>query len=66
MKPKDEETLKRAVYYEGPIAFAFCGSLPSFMYYENGVYDDPECPKYCFNFIGNQELIKFVFSLATS
>lgn len=45
LRPKDEKTLKDVVAAKGPVAFAFDGSLESFMYYENGIFDDDKCPR---------------------
>jgi Papain family cysteine protease len=45
IRPKDEKTLRDVVAAMGPVAFAFDGSLESFMYYENGIYDDTSCPR---------------------
>lgn len=45
IRPKDEKTVKDVVAAKGPVAFAFDGSLESFMYYEGGIYDDEECPR---------------------
>lgn len=44
-RPKDEITLRDAVAARGPVAFAFNGSKDSFMYYENGIYDEDDCPR---------------------
>lgn len=45
IRPKDEETVKRAVAFLGPIIFAFNGQEESFMYYSSGIYDEPSCKR---------------------
>lgn len=44
-RPKNE-TLLRDLVAIRPVAFAFDGSLDSFMYYNGGIYDDPKCPMF--------------------
>ncbi|CRL08642.1 CLUMA_CG021355, isoform A [Clunio marinus] len=43
IRPGNETFLKEVVYYYGPVSFAFNGLLPTFAYYESGIYDDPNC-----------------------
>lgn len=43
IRPRDEITLRDVVAAKGPVAFAFNAVLDSFLYYEGGIYDDPQC-----------------------
>ena len=43
MRPRNEKIMKDFVSSIGPIVIAFDGTLPSFLYYEGGIYDDAEC-----------------------
>lgn len=45
IRPRDEETMKRFIYWIGPLVIAFNGSKPSYMYYQDGIYDDPTCSR---------------------
>lgn len=45
LRPKNETLLRDVVAAIGPVAFAFYGSLDSFSYYYDGIYDDPSCPR---------------------
>jgi hypothetical protein len=45
IRPMDEKTLRDVVAWKGPVAFAFNGALESFMYYQGGIYDDPQCTR---------------------
>lgn len=46
LRPKDEETMKDFVSSIGPIIIAFDGSLYTFLNYEGGIYEDPDCSRY--------------------
>nr|VZI44805.1 unnamed protein product [Spirometra erinaceieuropaei] len=39
----DEEKLRRALYFHGPISIAIDAGRESFMSYHSGIYDDPNC-----------------------
>jgi hypothetical protein len=39
----NEEYLKRALAFIGPLAVTMKGDLNSFYYYSTGIYDDPAC-----------------------
>lgn len=39
----DEKKLKEAVASVGPVSIAIDASQPTFQFYDNGVYDEPEC-----------------------
>lgn len=43
MRPKNEKLVKDVLAAYGPIGFSFNGSLESFLFYQGGVYDDPQC-----------------------
>lgn len=45
LRPKNETLLRDVVAAVGPVAFAFCATLDSFIYYDQGVYDDPKCKR---------------------
>jgi len=45
LRPNNETLLRDAIAALGPAAISIDGSLESFMYYENGIFDDPACPK---------------------
>jgi len=43
VKADNETLLKDVVAAVGPVAFAFNASLDSFLFYKNGIYDEPDC-----------------------
>lgn len=45
LKPRDEWAMRDALAAVGPLIVSLYGSMESFMYYTNGVYDDPKCPR---------------------
>lgn len=38
-----EDALKNYIAVEGPVAFAFNANLNTFVFYQSGIYDDPNC-----------------------
>ena len=44
IRPRNETLLRDIVAFAGPVSAALYGSLDSFAYYWDGIYDDPTCP----------------------
>jgi C1A family cysteine protease len=43
LRPLNETLLKNVIAAKGPVAAAMYGSMESFYFYWNGIYDDPKC-----------------------
>lgn len=44
IRPGNETLLRDVIAAKGPVAAALYGSMDSFYYYWDGIYDDPSCP----------------------
>lgn len=44
LRPRNETLLRDVVAAVGPVSAALYGSMETFYFYADGVYDDPACP----------------------
>ena len=44
LRPKNETLLRDVIAADGPVSAAFYGSMETFYFYADGIYDDPDCP----------------------